>query len=70
MQLAPPAGHNGQLGICRECPQRGGDPARLNLAIAVDALHELCRAQPGQPGIAGAGGGERPRHVQLNHLGP
>lgn len=69
MQFPPSSGHHRQPGICRKRAQGGGDPALFNLAIAIDALHELCRAQPSQPGIAGAGGGERPCHVQLNHLG-
>ena len=51
---------------------RSRQPARLQLAIAIDELDQLrhiALPQPFDPGIAGPGGGEGDGQIQRDHLG-
>src|SRR4029077_9370956 len=70
--LAAHAQHCNDIRICTERLFREFDPAFDDLAVAVDELYELDLrpklAQADETSIARPSGGERPRHVQLDHF--
>jgi hypothetical protein len=76
MDLAPPPADHREIGPRLQIARGRGNPARVQLAIAIEKLHEFgtlrlgAPGEPGETGIASAGGGEGKAEVKLHHLGP
>ena len=74
LPLAPATGDNGNLGVAVQADAGRCQPARLDLAVAIDELHAietgLQLAEPGKARVATPGCGEGARRVQLDDFDP